>query len=112
MRIMIQAVFPSGEEARLAASSLAAAQGGGLELAISTHHPGEGISRKAPFAAVMGPAAVSGPAAGGTMVTVTCGPEQEAFVMGELAAMGARKVCQCGWAGQGPQPDPARPFGA
>ena len=39
----------------------------------------------------MGPAS-SGPVAGGTLVTVTCGPEQEAFVMGELAAMGARKV--------------------
>ncbi len=91
MRIKIQAVFPSGEEARLAASALAAAQGGGLELAISTHRLGEGISQRAPFAAVMGPAS-SGPVAGGTLVTVTCGPEQEAFVMGELAAMGARKV--------------------
>ncbi len=97
MRIMIQAVFPGGEEARLAASALAAAQGGGLELAISTHHPGEGISHRAPFAAVMGPAASAGAASAGTMVTVTCNPEQEAFVMGELAAMGARKVCQCGW---------------
>ena len=39
MRIMIQAVFPGGEEARLAASALAAAQGGGLELAISAQAP-------------------------------------------------------------------------
>ena len=97
MRIKIQAVFPGGEEARLAASALAAAQGGGLDLAISTHHPGEGISRRAPFSAVMGPAAGAGPASAGTMVTVTCSPEQEAFVMGELAAMGARKVCQYSW---------------
>lgn len=95
MRIKIQAVFPGGEEARLAASALAAAQGGGLDLAVSTHRLGEGISQRTPFAAVMGPAAglgAGGPAAGGTLVTVTCGPEQEAFVMGELAAMGARKV--------------------
>ena len=98
MRITIQAVFPGGEEARLAASALAAAQGGGLDLAISTHRPGAGISRRAPFSAVMGPAAgASGNAAAGTMVTVTCTPDQEAFVMGELAAMGARKVSQCGW---------------
>ena len=92
MRIMIQAVFPGGEEARLAASALGAAQGGGLELAISTHRLGEGISQRAPFAAVMGPTAAAAPTAGGTLVTVTCGPDQEAFVMGELAAMGARKV--------------------
>lgn len=93
MKITIQAVFPGGEEARLAASALAAAQGGGLDLSISTHHPGGGVSHKAPVSAVMGPAS-SGPAAASTLVTVTCAPEQEAFVMGELAAMGARKVCQ------------------
>ena len=93
MKITIQAVFPGGEEARLAASALAAAQGGGLELSISTHHPGEGVSHRVPAPAVMGPGPV-GPAAASTLVTVTCAPEQEAFVMGELAAMGARKVCQ------------------
>lgn len=93
MKITIQAVFPGGEEARLAASALAAAQGGGLDLAISTHRPGEGISHKAPFAAAMGPIA-GGHTAGGTLVTVTCSPDQEAFVMGELAALGARRVCQ------------------
>ena len=32
--------------------------------------------------------------AGGTMVTVICDPAQEAFVMGELAALGARRVNQ------------------
>ena len=88
MKITIQAVFPGGEEARLAASALAAAQGGGLDLSISTHRPAEGVTRKAPFAAVMGPVSAPGPA-------VTCSPEQEAFVMGELAALGARRVCQC-----------------
>lgn len=93
MKITIQAVFPGGEEARLAASALAAAQGGGLELSISTHHPGEGVTHKAPFAAVMGPAP-TGPAAASTLVTVTCDPEREAFVMGELAALGAKKVSQ------------------
>lgn len=93
MKITIQAVFPSGEEARLAASALAAAQGGGLELSISTRHPGEGVTQKAPFAAAMGPVS-AGSAAASTLVTVTCAPEQEAFVMGELAALGARKVCQ------------------
>lgn len=93
MKITIQAVFPGGEEARLAASALAAAQGGGLNLSISTHHPGEGVSHRAPVAAVMGPAS-GGPAAASTLVTVTCDPDQEAFVMGELAALGARKVCQ------------------
>lgn len=93
MKITIQAVFPGGEEARLAASALAAAQGGGLDLSISTHHPGEGITHKAPFAAVLGPAAGVA-AGGGTLVTVTCPPEHEAFVMGELAALGARRVCQ------------------
>lgn len=92
MKITIQAVFPGGAEARLAASALAAAQGGDLALSISTHHPGEGVSYGAPVSAAMGPAP-AGPAAS-TMVTVTCAPEQEAFVMGELAAMGARKVCQ------------------
>ncbi len=54
MKITIQAVFSGGEEARLAASSLAAAQGGGLELSISTHSPGEGISYHTPFSALMG----------------------------------------------------------
>ena len=87
MKITIQAVFSGGEEARLAASSLAAAQGGGLELSISTHSP---------VSALMGPAAAMGPVSGGTMVTVRCSPEQEAFVMGELAALGARKVSQYG----------------
>ena len=102
MKITIQAVFSGGEEARLAASSLAAAQGGGLELSISTHSPGEGISYHTPFSALMGPAAAMGPAdamgpvSRGTMVTVRCSPEQEAFVMGELAALGARKVSQYG----------------
>jgi len=91
MKITIQAVFPGGEEARLAASALAAAQGGGLDLSISTHHPGEGVSHKAPFAAALGHTS-GGPAAAGTLVTVTCPPEHEAFVMGELAALGARKV--------------------
>ena len=90
MKITIQAVFSGGEEARLAASSLAAAQGGGLELSISTHSPGEGISYHTPFSALMGPVSR------GTMVTVRCSPEQEAFVMGELAALGARKVSQYG----------------
>lgn len=94
MKITIQAVFPGGEEARLAASALAAAQGGGLDLSISTHRPVEGVSHKTPFSAVMGPATGS-PAAAGTLVTVTCPPEHEAFVMGELAALGARRVCQC-----------------
>lgn len=93
MKITIQAVFPGGAEARLAASALAAAQGGGLDLSISTHRPGEGVSHKAPLAAVSGPAP-AGPAAASTLVTVTCDPEQEAFVMGELAAMGAGKVSQ------------------
>ena len=95
MKITIQAVFSGGAEARLAASALAAAQGDGLSLSISTHHPGEGVSHGAPVtpvSAVMGPVP-AGPAAS-TLVTVTCAPEQEAFVMGELAAMGARKVCQ------------------
>ena len=96
MKITIQAVFSGGEEARLAAASLAAAQGGGLELSISTHSPGEGISYHTPFSALMGPAAALGPVSGGTMVTVRCSPEQEAFVMGELAALGARKVSQYG----------------
>ena len=50
MKVTIQAVFPGGEEARLAASALAAAQGGGLELSISTHRPGEGISHRTPIA--------------------------------------------------------------
>ena len=95
MKITIQAVFPGGEEARLAASALAAAQGGGLDLSISTHRPAEGVTRKAPFAAVMGTVSAPGPATAGTLVTVTCSPEQEAFVMGELAALGARRVCQC-----------------
>lgn len=95
MKITIQAVFPGGEEARLAASALAAAQGGGLDLAISTHRPGEGISQRTPFSAVLGPGAAPSPASGGTMVTVTCDPAQEAFVMGELAALGARRVMQC-----------------
>ena len=96
MKVTIQAVFPGGEEARLAASALAAAQGGGLELSISTHSPGEGISYHTPFSALMGPAAAMGPVSRGTMVTVRCSPEQEAFVMGELAALGARKVSQYG----------------
>ena len=43
----------------------------------------------------MGPVSAPGPATAGTLVTVTCSPEQEAFVMGELAALGARRVCQC-----------------
>ena len=97
MRIMIQAVFPGGEEARLAASALAAAQGGGLELSISTHRPGEGISHRTPIASAMAPGMAVGAAsgsAGGTMVTVICDPAQEAFVMGELAALGARRVNQ------------------
>jgi hypothetical protein len=89
MKITIQAIFPGGEEARLAASSLAMAQGGGLELSISTHQPLQGISLRAPLASADG--AASG---GGAMVTVICGPEQEAFVMGELAALGARRVVQ------------------
>lgn len=95
MKITIQAVFPGGEEARLAASSLAAAQGGGLDLAISTHRPGAGVSQRTPFSAVMGPIAPASSVSAGTMVTVTCDPSQEAFVMGELAALGARKVIQC-----------------
>lgn len=99
MKITIQAVFPGGEEARLAASALAAAQGGGLELSISTHRPGEGVSHNAPVAAVMGavpggPRGPGGTVGGSALVTVTCDPEQERFVMGELAALGARKVSQ------------------
>ena len=89
MKITIQAVFPSGEEARLATSSLAMAQGGSLDLSISTHQLPQGISRKSPLAFGGGPSA-----GGGTMVTVVCPPEQEAFVMGELAALGARRVVQ------------------
>lgn len=95
MKVTIQAVFPGGEEARLAASSLAAAQGGGLNLSISTHRPGEGISHRTPLISAIAPGmgATSG-TAGGTMVTVVCDSTQEAFVMGELAALGARRVSQ------------------
>ena len=87
------------------ATALAAAQGGGLELSISTHRPGEGISHRTPIASAMAPGMAVGAAsgsAGGTMVTVICDPAQEAFVMGELAALGARRVNQ--YPGRGLEP--------
>ena len=86
MKIMITASFDDAQSAGLAISTLGMIRGG---------HPGMQVSSSGPAAsgasALLNRASQDDPW-GCHLIQVRCGEEQETSVVGELAALGARKI--------------------
>ncbi len=93
--IRITAVFSDENTARQAADALSLTRGGGLGLTVSTRSA-SGASTGNNLPGLLREGAVSGPAAPrrghSCILRASCGPDLEAYVVGELAALGAEKI--------------------
>lgn len=91
MEITITANFDDPQSASMAASALGMVQGGGLGMTVTAASmPATG----APIASLGRP--VAAPGFGGHTVTVRCKADLESYAVGELAALGARKISVAG----------------
>ena len=93
--IQITAVFSDEQVAGRAAEALAMLRGNGAQLSLSTRSA-SGAASGAASAFFPGLGAVSGPSSPhrsrGCILRAACDPSLEAYVVGELAALGAEKI--------------------